>query len=432
MTSPLILREGDPPRLVPLRRPIAEALEAAGVVQLTVTDQPGWWLVAPRTQVGVVSVAGLQVVIPPKLDISRVVFLMGYARHPKFWRDDRVRLDADADLPEALADAFVRLARRALDQGLLQGYVTVDDSLAVVRGRIREADQLRRRWGRAIPLEVRYDDHTVDIAENQVLLAAVECLLRTPRAGVRHRAALQRLRLHLADVTAPARGGVLPSWTPSRLNARYVPALEVAELILAGRSFEQRVGELVVTGYLVNMASVFEDFVTVALREALAPFGGRSRLQYRTHLDEEQKVEIKPDFVWLEGGRPRVVVDAKYKAEKPAGFPQADLYQMLVYCTVLGLAEGHLVYAKGSEQARDYSVRGSRVRIHAHALDLELPPDALLRAVDGLAAQFRTEGGDPHGTGIARGRTSPLDEALVGQRTQSSGGGHACDSGEIG
>ena len=31
------------------------------------------------------------------------------------------------------------------------------------------------------------------------------------------------------------------------------------------------------------------------------------------------------------------MIDAKYKAEKPAGYPNADLYQLLAYCTVLGL-----------------------------------------------------------------------------------------------
>jgi len=388
VTSQLILREGDAPRLVELRRPVADALVAAGVVEVTSIDRPGWWLAAPGTQVGVVSVAGLQVVVQPKIDISRLVFLMGYARHPKFWRDDRVHVDPDADLPEALADAFVRLARRALDQGLLKGYVTVDESLPVLRGRIREADQLRRRWGRAIPLEVRYDDHTVDIAENQVLLAVVECLLRTPRVGVRHRAALQRLRLQLADVTAPARGGVPPVWTASRLNARYVPALEVAELILEGRSFEQRVGDLVVTGYLVNMASVFEDFVTVALREALGPYGGRPRLQYRSFLDVDETVPIRPDFVWLDQGRPSIVADAKYKAEKPAGFPQADLYQMLAYCIRLGLSVGHLVYAKGGEDARTHILQRAGVRIVTHALDLEVAPAHLLGSVATLADEM--------------------------------------------
>jgi 5-methylcytosine-specific restriction enzyme subunit McrC len=386
VASPLILREGEPSRLVELPRPVADALAASGVVQVGLTDRPGWWEVAASTQIGVMKVGGLQVVIQPKIDINRLVFLMGYARRPDFWRDDRVRLDAAADLPEALADAFVRLATRALDQGLLKGYQTVDEALPVLRGRIREADQLRRRWGRSIPLEVRYDEFTVDIAENRLLLAAVERLLRTPRVGVRHRAGLQRLRLQLADVTAPARGGVRPSWTASRLNTRYVPALELAELILAGRSFELRVGDLVVSGYLFNMATIFEDFVTVALREAFQPFGGRSRLQYRTHLDEAETVPVRPDFVWLDAGVPRVVVDAKYKAERPSGFPQADLYQLLAYCTVLGLPVGHLVYAKGFEHAREHVVRNAGVRIIAHTLDLDADPPALLHAVAALAS----------------------------------------------
>lgn len=384
VASPLILREGDPPRLVELRRPVVDALAAAGVVQLALTERPGWWEVTAGTQVGVVNAGGLQVVVQPKIDINRLVFLMGYARRPDFWGDDRVLLDADADLPEALADAFVRLARRALEQGLLKGYVTVDETLAVLRGRVREADQLRRRWGRSIPLDVRYDELTVDIAENQLMLAAVEQLLRTPRVGVRHRAGLQRLRLQLADVTPPPRGGVRPVWMASRLNTRYAPALELAGLILDGRSFEQRVGDVQVSGFLFNMATIFEDFVTVALREAFRPHGGRSRLQYRTHLDEAETVPVRPDFVWLDAGVPRAVVDAKYKSEELSGFPQADLYQLLAYCTVLGLPVGHLVYAKGYEDARVHTVRRAGVRIIAHTLDLEADPSDLLRSVEGL------------------------------------------------
>lgn len=383
-TSPLILREGQPARLVELSRTTAEALATAGVAVVMPTLDPLRWEVAAGNQVGAARVNGLQVVIQPKIDINRLVFLMGYALRPDHWRGDLVSLDPELELPEALADAFLSLARRALDQGLLKGYVTVEESLPVLRGRIRESEQLRRRFGRAVPLEVRYDEYSVDIPENQLLLAAVERLLRTPGVGVRHRGGLQRLRVLLADVSPPARG-TTPTWRPSRLNARYVPALELAELILAGRSFEQRVGDVVVTGYLLNMTKIFEDFVTVALREAFRAYGGRSRLQYATHLDEDDTVPVKPDFVWLEEGVPRVVVDAKYKAEKPSGFPQADLYQMLAYCTVLGLHEGHLVYAKGYEEARTHVVRRGGVRIVAHTLDLEAEPAELLAEVRRLA-----------------------------------------------
>ncbi|MGJ6980680.1 McrC family protein [Aestuariimicrobium soli] len=386
MTSPLILREGDTPQLVQLPRAVADALAGAGVVQLTRTDRDDWWLATPGTQVGVVSVGGLQVVIEPKVDLNRLVFLLGYARRPDFWRDDRVVLDDDVDLPHALAEAFVRLARIALGQGLLKGYVTVDESSPVLRGRVREADQIRRRWGRNVPLEVRYDEYTVDIAENQLLLAAVGALLRMP-VGAHLRSRLQHLRLQLADVTAPPRGSALPTWTPSRLNARYVPALQIAELILAGRSFDQRSGDLMVSGYLLNMATLFEDFVTTALSEAMRRFGGVSLTQFRTYLDEGRLVPIRPDFVWSVAGRPRLVLDAKYKAEKPSGFPQADLYQMLAYCTVLGLPAGHLVYAKGFEDERTHVVVGSGVRVVAHTLDLEESPDELLAAVGSLAAE---------------------------------------------
>ncbi|WGT47289.1 McrC family protein [Tessaracoccus lacteus] len=382
-TRPLILREGEPPQLVHLSRSTAEALQASGALTMTRADRSGWWEVAAGTQVGVIEVAGLEVILRPKIDINRLVFLMGFARRPSHWRDDLVHLDQDVALPEALADAFLALARRAVDQGLLKGYVTVDDSLPVLRGRIREADQLRRRFGREVPLEVRYDDFTVDIPENQLILAAAQRLLALPGVGRRHRGGLQRLRLQLADVSR-LHSGVQPSWTPSRLNARYVPALELAELILGGRSFEQRVGDTVVTGYLLNMAKIFEDFVTVALREAIRPFGGRSQLQYGAFLDEAETVPVKPDFVWLEQGVARLVVDAKYKAEKPSGFPQADLYQLLAYCTVLGLDEGHLVYAKGAEDERTHVVKQVGVRIIAHTLDLDASPSDLLAQIAGL------------------------------------------------
>lgn len=78
-------------------------------------------------------------------------------------------------------------------------------------------------------------------------------------------------------------------------------------------------------------------------------------------------------------------MDAKYKAEKPSGFPQADLYQLLAYCTVLGLPVGHLIYAKGFEDAREHLVQRAGVRIVAHTLDLEARPALLLRAVETLA-----------------------------------------------
>jgi 5-methylcytosine-specific restriction enzyme subunit McrC len=390
--TPLILREGAPARFVELPAPIADALNETQVARCLRTAQPGVWEVTAGTHIGVAQVAGLQVIIQPKIPINRLIFLMTYARRPQFHRDDVVTLDSEDDLPQALTHAFIRLATRALDQGLLKGYREIETRLPVLRGRIREADQLRHHFGRTIPLEVRYDEFTVDIPENQILLAAAVRLLKMPTTRHKQRAALQRLRLQLADVTATS---IIPSWTPSRLNVRYQPALEIAELILAGMSFEQRVGDVRVTGFLFSMAKIFEDFVAVALAEALKPYGGRASFQYPTHLDEDDLVDVRPDFVWLRNGRPVIVADAKYKAEKPAGFPNADLYQLLAYCTVLDLPVGHLIYAKGNEPSRQHTVRRAGTRLIAHTLDLALPPPQLLASVGALA---RSVEADRHNT----------------------------------
>lgn len=69
----------------------------------------------------------------------------------------------------AVAYAFARQAERATEQGLLQGYRTVEEALPVVRGRIREVDQMRRHFGLPVPIAVRFDEFTVDVAENQLL-----------------------------------------------------------------------------------------------------------------------------------------------------------------------------------------------------------------------------------------------------------------------
>lgn len=384
----LQLTEGAAPQAVELTTEEAEAISRLELATATRTGMPNVWDIAATSKIGVARLGELQITVRPKIGIHRLVFLMGYAQSPSFWRDPNVELDPAADLFSAVADAFARQAVRALDQGLLHGYRTIEDVLPVLRGRVREAEQVGRRFGRMVPLEIRYDDFIVDVAENQLLLAAVLRLLRLPGLSRAARRTLLRIRLQLADVTPLAPGSQMPRWKPSRLNASYQPALRFAELVLTAKSFDQRVGSLAVTGFVFDMWRIFEDFICIALREAMAAYGGRSELQHRTHLDQAAAVPMRPDYVWSHGGVIRVVADAKYKAEKPAGFPQADLYQLLAYCTVLGLADGHLIYAKG-EDVRAHSIARSDVRIHCHTLDLSAVPVAILDQVSDIASRLQ-------------------------------------------
>lgn len=373
----------------------ARALGSAGLVDVVSTGEPGMWWLVPGGRVGAISCGSVRVRVDPKVAIDRIMFMLGYTMRGISWRDAHVPVDAERDVVHVLADVFLRAVATALRPGMLQGYRTVEQALPVVRGRIRLDEQIKRRPGSLVPIEVVFDDFTTDIAENQILGAALAVLLRNPWVGRDTRRRLAGLAPQFAEVSRLPARAALPTWRPTRLNERYQVPLLLAELILAGSSFEHRVGDVRVDGFVLDMPRVFEDFVTYALRDALLPLLPGSTVigQYPCWLDEEQRIDMRPDVVWLDADSlPVAVVDAKYKAERPSGFPNADVYQALAYATTLGLDAARLVYARGNEPVQAYVVRGSGVRIHAHALDLAQPPGPLLEQVAALAQVIATAG----------------------------------------
>ncbi|MET8114695.1 McrC family protein [Streptomyces prasinus] len=405
--SEVALREYGPAVSVPLGAEAGRALAASGILESAAPDpgRDGHWLLRAGSRVGAVRTAGGPVVrIMPKTPVSRLFFLLGFSLDPaRAWRDSRegtVDTGAYDDVVPALAHAVERRIDAALRRGVLQGYREVEESALVVRGRLRVAEQIRRHFGRTPPVEIAYNAYTADTAENRILRAAVERLLRLPGVPgpVRRRLAHQRVRL--ADALPLARGQELPRWQPSRLNSRYQPALRLAEAVLRGSSPEHRptgAEPLAVDGFLLDMNKLFEDFVTVALRETLREHGLTARLQDLHHLDTAGLVRIRPDLVVRTGdGRtPLAVVDAKYKVEKADGLLNADLYQALAYATVLGLREAHLVYAAGRRPERFHEVRGTAagpdgrgVRLHQHSLDLSREPAQLLSALRDIAGRL--------------------------------------------
>ncbi|MFZ3493975.1 McrC family protein [Streptomyces sp. 5.8] len=406
MTVPEVtLREYGPALSVPLDTEVGRALAAAGILQSATPDpgREGHWLLRAGSRVGALRIPGGPVVrIMPKTPVSRLFFLLGFSLDPaRAWRDSKegtVDTGAYDDVVPALAHAVERQIDSALRQGILQGYREVEETASIVRGRLREAEQVRRHFGRTPPVEIRYDAYTTDTDENRILRAAVEQLLRLPGVPGQVRRRLAHHRVRLADALPLIRGQELPRWHPSRLNSRYQPALRLAEAVLRGASPEHRPSgteALAVDGFLIDMNKLFEDFVTVALREALREHGLTAKLQDTHHLDAAGLVRMRPDLVVRTGdGRtPVAVVDAKYKVEKADGLLNDDLYQALAYATVLGLPEAHLVYAAGRQPTRFHEVRGTTagpegraVRLYQHTLDLSREPEVLLSAFRELAS----------------------------------------------
>ena len=391
MPATLELREWEPRRV---ETPLGEAeLAALSAVRIGVTPLGGAsYELRPSSHVGALRVGETSIVVRPKIEAARAMFLISYAIDPRHWREDDTALERDADVPDAIAAAFARETRRAIGRGLLRGYRREEDALHGVRGRVRFADQLRRRPGVLLPVEVAFDEFTADVEENRLLHAALRLLARMPLRSEDARRELRALLPRFEGVAAPPyRQGGAPDIAWTRLNAHYRRAAALARLVVEWSSLELRGGETAAAAFLIDMNDVFERFVRTALREALGlseaawpePDGVKRR---RLALDEAGRIRLEPDLLWLDGGAPVFAGDAKYKrTEGDAAARHGDIYQMLAYCTAAGLPSGLLVYAEGEDEPARHAVRRAGVTIEVDALALGGEPDAILASVARLA-----------------------------------------------
>lgn len=320
----------------------------------------------------------MQLVIQPKLPIDRVLFLLGYARKlPRFV--DRADLTTEPEIVEAFVVAFLNSLRATLRRGLILGYRRIEEAIPLVRGRIRFADQARRRFGLPLPVEVVYDEYTPDIEENRLLKAALRrCSQLRVRAPVRWRVAEALAAFEaVGDFRYDKRR--VPKFTYTRLTERYREPVELARLILSETSPELEPGDAPVTGMFFDMNRVFEDFVFAAIDEHLRPRLATTetwRQGRSVQLDDGGFLRPLPDLSLWRSRRCVFVGDAKYKTTEKG--EAGDLYQLLAYCSATALPEGTLIYAEHTGEALSHQIVHGGPRLRVETVDITAPVDRLL------------------------------------------------------
>ena len=388
------LQEYQQSEAIPLSVTERDDLQAV-VPSLTIVPAAGEdaaYHLTPSSTVGAVEIGDLSVLIRPKIGIPQLLSLACYAMGVFKSQEERL-FDFNEEVetpPDTLALALAAAARRAFSRGLLHGYRTEEEALHTVRGRIRFADQIRQRYGIPLPIEVRYDEFTDDITENQLVKAAAIRL-----GGMRLRS--QQARRNLGWIAAMLENvssvESFPKDVPDvrfdRINEHYRGVVGLSRLILRHSAFESERGVVHATGFLMDMNTLFQEFLTVALRETLGLTERVFREKNIDTLDVDGKVKLRPDLTWWHGRDCQFVGDAKYKGIENESVPNADLYQLLAYVTALNLPGGLLIYAQGKAETATYTVRNSGRRLEVAALNLGGSLDAVLKRVDVLAERVK-------------------------------------------
>jgi len=282
-----------------------------------------------------------------------------------------------------LADECERLLR----DGLLQDYVTREETLPVLRGRLLVAQQVRRHMGRVDRLDCSFDELESDVLENRLLAAGLAAdtglrLGRDPDVLLRLRRA-HAVFLEACDPRQLDLEAARVALDYHRRDEHYREAHQLAWLLLRGQALD----DLFIRGsgrtqaFLIDMNRLFEDFVTRLLEEELALRGVSVHRQARDHnlvLDGSTGrgySAIIPD-VLLETGKTSIPLDIKYKLYDKRKLESGDIYQTFFYAYAGGSESGGarnglLVYPSTQHvEPHHLVVRNANVHLWAIGLDV--------------------------------------------------------------
>ncbi|AWH95907.1 McrC family protein [Dietzia psychralcaliphila] len=431
-------------RLVTLSWEGAQHLSQTGLVEVLPAGRDTWRLI-PSGSVGSVRVEGLSVRVLPaaNLGLTQLFFLLDHAADNAFL-PSAVQARDDDELWVSVAESMAALAHQALSSGLLRGYRRVDEALTTVRGRIRLGDQIRRHPGMTIPLEVTYSEFTPDIAENRILRTAAHRLQFLPDLPDATRRRLAMVDARLADASLIGQGAPVPSWTPTRLNARFQNALTLADRIVRRISVEVEDGHAASAAFVTEMPALFERFVEAELTAALDGCGGRLLQNPVVNLDsgveesgagetgagesgagergaagngageghadgatrsrsgrhsapatEGDHISVRTGLVYEVDGEPVTTFVPTYPTDRRAR--AAEHYRLLAACTALGVDRAYLVYPaqRRNDAPQPRRIVHTDISIVEYPVDLSMGPAEARRTIVELSEQARELAAQP-------------------------------------
>lgn len=302
---------------------------------------------------------------------------------------------------EGFTQYFVEVVSELISKGLRFGYIRLQGSSKVLRGRLllKELYQHRYLFGAEFPCE--YEVLCEDRLENRIIRAALDYVSRFPLN--RSLRIPLRYALGLFD-KVPAdydiSGSSVDNVIYTRLNEHYRHALSLCRLVLDRIFIAFSSGGTQFYSFLVDMNKLFEEYVIDLLSDNLGSnFSVRTR-KFSIEGDPDNVVKtltLEPDFIIEKPGGPVLAGEVKYKVAlvetqySSEQLRNQDFYQALAY-SVVTRVPAMLIYpahAIGHRLADIFKLPQSTVAVAT--LDLSVPVAELGTDISGFAESLLEE-----------------------------------------
>ncbi len=297
---------------------------------------------------------------------------------------------------------------RQLKQGLFRTYVTKNETLSVMRGKLNMPGTIRNQIQHKQKLDCEFDELSVNNRYNQILKTTIHYLLRADGVDSDRKFALKKLLVFFdeIDLLDPS----LIQWGQllyERNNKNYELLLNICYFILAGMLQTTEKGEYKMMSFSDDhMARLYEKFILEFYRE------------HHTYLSEIKAAQIKWDIIGDESAplirflpvmqtdimlrlnKKILIIDAKYYGKTlqqqydKYTLHSANVYQILSYVKNqdsqrTGDVGGLLLYAKTDEPITpDGFVNIGGNMIGAKTLDLNVNFKIIADQLNKIAYSF--------------------------------------------
>lgn len=287
-----------------------------------------------------------------------------------------------------LLDVFILQFCDELQQQLVQGkirqYVSHEENLPVVRGRLLVGQKFKYNLSHRERLYCRYDELSEDIMLNRVIRFTLKLLLPAARSSVARKAVTELLMMFDSVSDEVITLDMFDRIVLSRHIVRYKNIFEQCRMFIQGLNPDVLAGDARICSLLFDMNRLFESWVAAMLRKPaklqglrLREQGPRKYLAYREDIDKNL-FQMKPDISLLNAQNEVVFIgDAKWKLlrgeDVKLGIAQADLYQLQAYASSYEVNSLAMYFPaqKGLPAKHELRLQGRvTCRVSVYALDI--------------------------------------------------------------
>ena len=300
-----------------------------------------------------------------------------------------------------------------LKQGLYREYISRQEELSVMRGKINMPGTIKNRLAHKRVLTCDFDELSENNLLNQILKTTVTLLLRNGKVQAKYKDDLKKKMLYFSNVEIIEPTGI--KWSSIRFqrnNQTYRMLVSICQLIIEGMLITTDSGDYRLASFVdeQRMCRLYEKFI-LEYYSRHYPELSVSASQIPWSLDDGigTMLPVMQSDIHLQRGNTVLIIDAKYYSHTTQSqfdkhtIHSNNLYQIFTYVKnrsyqfgeEKNTVSGMLLYAKTEEEIQPdnvYQMHGSQISVKT--LDLNQPFAEIANQMDRIV--------ESHFSGLAK------------------------------